>query len=188
MLIGPTSTKEEVEAYRERLLENPAGFIAQPTISLSTNPTAVSDGIAPRHIDLRPFILSHGDGKVDIVPGGLTRVAMVEDSLVVNSSQGGGIKDTWIVDDSKLNDLRAAKTHHSSFEVSALDHTNYYDRAQPIEAGYENLDDAPMILLLSTASQLIWLGRYSERLYYYDSVMKQLVKGDLKKSSSEAFN
>lgn len=182
MLIGPTSTKEEVEAYRERLLENPAGFIAQPTISLSTNPTAVSDGIAPRHIDLRPFILSHGDGKVDIVPGGLTRVAMVEDSLVVNSSQGGGIKDTWIVDDSKLNDLRAAKTHHSSFEVSALDHTNYYDRAQPIEAGYENLDDAPMILLLSTASQLIWLGRYSERLYYYDSVMKQLVKGDLKKS------
>ena len=90
MLIGPTSSKEQIAAYRKRLLDNPAGFIAQPTISLSTNPTAVASGIAPRHIDLRPFVLSHGDGTVDIVPGGLTRVAMTEGSLVVNSSQGGG--------------------------------------------------------------------------------------------------
>ena len=78
MLIGPTSSKEQIAAYRKRLLDNPAGFIAQPTISLSTNPTAVASGIAPRHIDLRPFVLSHGDGTVDIVPGGLTRVAMTE--------------------------------------------------------------------------------------------------------------
>ena len=192
MLIGPTSTKQEISDYRKRLLENPAGFIAQPTISLSTNPTAVADGIAPRHIDLRPFILSHGDGSVDIVPGGLTRVAMVEGSLVVNSSQGGGIKDTWVIDDSNLdtthsnNTLAAsAKTSshsHSSLEHGATDHANYYDRVQPIEAGYEHLGDAPMILLLSTASHLIWLGRHSERLYYYDSIMKQLIKGDLKKS------
>ena len=188
MLIGPTSTKKEVEAYRVRLLENPAGFIAQPTISLSTNPTAVSDGIAPRHIDLRPFILSHGDGSVDIVPGGLTRVAMVEGSLVVNSSQGGGIKDTWVVDDSHLqsptkkSNGQAGKCTPLASDANTSDHANYYDRVQPIEAGYETLDDAPMILLLSTASHLIWLGRYSERLYYYDDVMKSLVKDDLKKS------
>jgi len=183
MLIGPTSTKKEIEEYRLRLLENPAGFIAQPTISLSTNPTAVSDGIAPRHIDLRPFILSHGDGTVDIVPGGLTRVAMVEGSLVVNSSQGGGIKDTWIIDDSDLDNQQTDKCSPlSSVGVNASGHANYYDRVQPLETGYESLDDAPMILLLSTASHLIWLGRYSERLYYYDDVMKQLIKGDLKKS------
>lgn len=199
MLIGPTSTKQEIEAYRERLLENPAGFIAQPTISLSTNPTAVSDGIAPRHIDLRPFILSHGDGSVDIVPGGLTRVAMVEGSLVVNSSQGGGIKDTWVVDDRNLgssnfngsshNGNLPASTNHQAdkpdpvaLEATASCHANYYNRVQPTEAGYEHLDDAPMILLLSTASHLIWLGRYSERLYYYDNLMKQLIKGDLNKS------
>lgn len=185
MLIGPTSTKQEIEDYRVRLLENPAGFIAQPTISLSTNPTAVSDGIAPRHIDLRPFILSHGDGTVDIVPGGLTRVAMVEGSLVVNSSQGGGIKDTWVVDDSNLksaNKKTNCKCSPLSSDVNTSDHANYYDRVQPLEAGYEMLDDAPMILLLSTASYLIWLGRYSERLYYYDDVMKKLVKDDFKKS------
>ncbi|MBP2280959.1 putative circularly permuted ATP-grasp superfamily protein [Psychrobacter sp. PL19] len=192
MLIGPTSTKQEISDYRKRLLDNPSGFIAQPTISLSTNPTAVADGIAPRHIDLRPFILSHGDGSVDIVPGGLTRVAMVEGSLVVNSSQGGGIKDTWVIDDSNLDTVnsnnalsasaKAPPHNHSSLENGATDHANYYDRVQPIEAGYEHLGDASMILLLSTASHLIWLGRYSERLYYYDSILKQLIKGDLKKS------
>ena len=200
MLIGPTSTKQEIADYRTRLLANPSGFIAQPTIALSTNPTAISDGIAPRHIDLRPFILSHGDGTVDIVPGGLTRVAMIEGSLVVNSSQGGGIKDTWVIDDSsddhtsankpsthvaassipQSDDNQSAKT--SSLEPSAPYHASYYDRIQPIEAGYEGRDNAPMILLLSTASHLIWLGRYSERLYYYDNIMKQLIKGDLKRN------
>ena len=188
MLIGPTSTKQEIEEYRKRLLANPIGFIAQPTISLSTNPTAVSDGIAPRHIDLRPFILSHGDGTVDIVPGGLTRVAMVEGSLVVNSSQGGGIKDTWVIDDSNLTNSGNQYTDKSNRLSSDVNnsnnnngHTNYHDRVQPLEAGYENIDDAPMILLLSTASHLIWLGRYSERLYYYDDIMKQLIKGNLEK-------
>ncbi len=184
MLIGPTSTKQEISDYRKRLLDNPAGFIAQPTISLSTNPTAVSDGIAPRHIDLRPFILSHGDGSVDIVPGGLTRVAMVEGSLVVNSSQGGGIKDTWVIDDSDLkpsakNDVN--QTIKGDSQANAY-HANYHNPAQPLEAGYESFDDAPMILLLSTANHLIWLGRYSERLYCYDNIMKHLIKGDLKKS------
>jgi len=96
MLIGPASTKAEIEAYRKRVRANPANFIAQPTLSLSTCPTFVDKGIAPRHVDLRPFVLSGKE--VRLVPGGLTRVALREGSLVVNSSQGGGTKDTWVVD------------------------------------------------------------------------------------------
>jgi len=96
MLIGPASTKAEIEAFRQRLLAKPEGYIAQPTLALSACPTFVESGIAPRHIDLRPFVLS---GKnVTMVPGGLTRVALKEGSLVVNSSQGGGTKDTWILE------------------------------------------------------------------------------------------
>jgi len=96
MLVGPAATKAELEAFRKRLRANPANYIAQPTLSLSTCPTFVEKGIAPRHVDLRPFVLSGKE--VRIVPGGLTRVALKEGSLVVNSSQGGGTKDTWIVD------------------------------------------------------------------------------------------
>jgi uncharacterized circularly permuted ATP-grasp superfamily protein len=96
MLIGPASTRDEIDAFRERLVASPEGYIAQPTLSLSACPTFVDSGIAPRHIDLRPFVLS---GKtVSMVPGGLTRVALKEGSLVVNSSQGGGTKDTWILE------------------------------------------------------------------------------------------
>ena len=97
MLIGPTSSKAEIEAYRQRILANPSAFIAQPTLSLSTCPTFVDSGVAPRHLDLRPFVLSGKE--VVIVPGGLTRVALKAGSLVVNSSQGGGTKDTWILRD-----------------------------------------------------------------------------------------
>lgn len=97
MLVGPASTKAEIEAYRARILANPAEFIAQPTLSLSTCPTFVEAGIAPRHIDLRPFVLSGRD--ILLVPGGLTRVALKEGSLVVNSSQGGGTKDTWVLEE-----------------------------------------------------------------------------------------
>jgi len=96
MLVGPASTKAEIEDFRKALLANPSNYIAQPTLSLSTCPTFVESGIAPRHIDLRPFVLS---GKtVQMVPGGLTRVALKEGSLVVNSSQGGGTKDTWVLE------------------------------------------------------------------------------------------
>ncbi|MBM3393149.1 MAG: circularly permuted type 2 ATP-grasp protein, partial [Betaproteobacteria bacterium] len=98
MLIGPRSTRAQVAAFRDRLMGNPAGYIAQPTLALSACPTYVESGIAPRHIDLRPFVLSGRD--VGMVPGGLTRVALREGSLVVNSSQGGGTKDTWILEDS----------------------------------------------------------------------------------------
>ncbi len=96
MLVGPAATKAEIEDFRKALLANPSNYIAQPTLSLSTCPTFVESGIAPRHIDLRPFVLS---GKtVQMVPGGLTRVALKEGSLVVNSSQGGGTKDTWVLE------------------------------------------------------------------------------------------
>jgi uncharacterized circularly permuted ATP-grasp superfamily protein len=96
MLVGPASSRAEIAAFRERLLARPANYIAQPTLSLSTCPTFVEEGIAPRHIDLRPFVLVGRETRV--VPGGLTRVALRRGSLVVNSSQGGGTKDTWVVD------------------------------------------------------------------------------------------
>ncbi len=96
MLIGPAATAAERVAYAERIRANPGEFIAQPTLALSTCPTFVAQGIAPRHVDLRPYVVS---GKsIALVPGALTRVALKEGSLVVNSSQGGGTKDTWIVD------------------------------------------------------------------------------------------
>lgn len=95
MLIGPKSTKAEQELFVEKLKKNPEGFIAQPTLSLSTSPVLVDEGLAPRHVDLRPFVISGTD--VKLVPGGLTRVALKEGSLVVNSSQGGGVKDTWVL-------------------------------------------------------------------------------------------
>ena len=97
MLVGPAATKAEVEAFRAQLLANPSNYIGQPTLALSSCPTFVESGIAPRHIDLRPFVLS-GKKSVQMVPGGLTRVALKEGSLVVNSSQGGGTKDTWILE------------------------------------------------------------------------------------------
>jgi uncharacterized circularly permuted ATP-grasp superfamily protein len=96
MLIGPAASKDELAAFRQRILRTPEKYIAQPTLALSACPTFVEVGIAPRHIDLRPFVLSGRE--VTLVPGGLTRVALREGSLVVNSSQGGGTKDTWVLD------------------------------------------------------------------------------------------
>jgi len=96
MLVGPAASKAEIEAFRAKIVAAPDGFIAQPTLALSTCPTFVEDGIAPRHVDLRPFVLS--GQKTTVVPGGLTRVAMRQGSLVVNSSQGGGTKDTWVLE------------------------------------------------------------------------------------------
>ena len=96
MLVGPTSTAGEIERFRAILTARPDSYIAQPTLSLSTCPTFVEEGVAPRHLDLRPFVLTGRE--IRIVPGGLTRVALRKGSLVVNSSQGGGTKDTWVVD------------------------------------------------------------------------------------------
>ena len=96
MLVGPASTKAQIEDFRARVIVKPEGYIAQPTLSLSTCPTFVDSGIAPRHIDLRPYVLCGKETK--LVPGGLCRVALEEGSLVVNSSQGGGTKDTWVLE------------------------------------------------------------------------------------------
>ena len=95
MLVGPRSTKEQIEAFRARLIANPNNYIAQPTLSLSTCPTLADSSVSPRHLDLRPFVLISDE--VRLVPGGLTRVALKRGSLVVNSSQGGGTKDTWVL-------------------------------------------------------------------------------------------
>lgn len=96
MLVGPTSSKREIEEFRAKILAAPGNYIAQPTLALSTCPTYVENGVAPRHIDLRPYVLSGKE--ITMVPGGLTRVALKEGSLVVNSSQGGGTKDTWVLE------------------------------------------------------------------------------------------
>jgi uncharacterized circularly permuted ATP-grasp superfamily protein len=96
MLIGPASSKAEIAAFRRQIEAAPERYIAQPTLALSTCPTFAAQGLKPRHIDLRPFVLSGRD--ITIVPGGLTRVALREGSLVVNSSQGGGTKDTWVLE------------------------------------------------------------------------------------------
>jgi uncharacterized circularly permuted ATP-grasp superfamily protein len=96
MLIGPAASREQLDEFRARILAHPEGYIAQPTLALSTCPTFVNAGLAPRHIDLRPYVLSGRE--ITIVPGGLTRVALGDGSLVVNSSQGGGTKDTWVLE------------------------------------------------------------------------------------------
>jgi uncharacterized circularly permuted ATP-grasp superfamily protein len=98
MLIGPTATRREISHFRKKLEAQPDNYIAQPTLSLSTCPVLTRKGLAPRHVDLRPFVLCSPTG-VDITPGGLTRVALKKGSLVVNSSQGGGTKDSWVLDD-----------------------------------------------------------------------------------------
>jgi uncharacterized circularly permuted ATP-grasp superfamily protein len=95
MLVGPKSTRDQIESFRARLVARPENYIAQPTLALSAVPSFVDEGVAPRHVDLRPYCLV-GE-RVELVPGGLTRVALREGSLVVNSSQGGGVKDTWVL-------------------------------------------------------------------------------------------
>ena len=112
MLIGPHATQEQRLEFRARILARPGDYIAQPTLALSTCPTIAEQGIAPRHVDLRPFVLSGKD--IRIVPGGLTRVALKEGSLVVNSSQGGGTKDTWVLED----DGPEAGTSQSASQVA----------------------------------------------------------------------
>jgi uncharacterized circularly permuted ATP-grasp superfamily protein len=97
MLVGPAASKDELRAFREKIIAAPEKYIAQPTLALSTCPTFVDSGVAPRHIDLRPYVLSGRE--VRMVPGGLTRVALKAGSLVVNSSQGGGTKDTWVLEE-----------------------------------------------------------------------------------------
>ena len=97
MLVGPAASQQELEDFRAKLIAGPDGYIAQPTLALSTVPVLVEGGLAPRHVDLRPFVLV-SPTSIEVTPGGLTRVALAEGSLVVNSSQGGGTKDTWVLE------------------------------------------------------------------------------------------
>jgi uncharacterized circularly permuted ATP-grasp superfamily protein len=97
MLVGPVASRKELAAFADKLKARPGNYIAQPTLALSTTPILTQAGLAPRHVDLRPFVLV--SDRIRITPGGLTRVALSEGSLVVNSSQGGGTKDTWVLDD-----------------------------------------------------------------------------------------
>jgi uncharacterized circularly permuted ATP-grasp superfamily protein len=112
LVIGPQASPAELDELRARLIEDPRGWIAQPVVQLSTVPTLVGDAIAPRHVDLRPFAVNDGDD-VWVLPGGLTRVALPAGSLVVNSSQGGGSKDTWV--------LAGERTHQPSRPVVSLE-------------------------------------------------------------------
>ena len=131
MLVGPAASAAERDAFRARIIAQPDKYIAQPTLALSTCPTFVESGLAPRHIDLRPYVLS---GKtVNLVPGGLTRVALREGSLVVNSSQGGGTKDTWVM---KLG-LADRTLQHPTNQNQAM--------------------------LCRTANELYWMARHIER-------------------------
>jgi uncharacterized circularly permuted ATP-grasp superfamily protein len=98
MLVGPTASKREIVEFRGKIAQRPENYIAQPTLALSTCPVFTNQGLAPRHVDLRPFVLVSPEGIV-ITPGGLTRVALKKGSLVVNSSQGGGTKDSWVLAD-----------------------------------------------------------------------------------------
>ena len=97
MLVGPAASRQEIADFSDKLRARPGNYIAQPTLALSTSPILTSAGLAPRHVDLRPYVLV--SDRIRIVPGGLTRVALTEGSLVVNSSQGGGTKDTWVLND-----------------------------------------------------------------------------------------
>jgi uncharacterized circularly permuted ATP-grasp superfamily protein len=118
MLVGPAASKQELADFKLRIIANPANYIAQPTLALSTCPTLVEQGIAPRHVDLRPFVLS---GKtVTLVPGALCRVAMKEGSLVVNSSQGGGTKDTWVLQENVVENREPSSSSPAIIEEVAI--------------------------------------------------------------------
>lgn len=129
LVIGPDATKEELEALRQRLVADPRGWIAQPVLQLSTVPTLSGDKFGPRHVDLRPFALNDGE-EVWVLPGGLTRVALREGSLIVNSSQGGGSKDTWVLAESRNVPIEAEPRH----SISIRERTSVW----PVESSWRD--------------------------------------------------
>jgi uncharacterized circularly permuted ATP-grasp superfamily protein len=116
LVVGPRASKRELDDLRKRLIKDPRGYIAQPVVNFSTIPTLVEDGLRPRHADLRPFAVNDGND-VWVLPGGLTRVALPEGELVVNSSQGGGSKDTWVVGSDRITTREYMPTNS---QVSAI--------------------------------------------------------------------
>ncbi|WP_404312181.1 circularly permuted type 2 ATP-grasp protein [Agrococcus terreus] len=134
LVVGPDASQEELDALKERLLADPRGWIAQPVVQLSTIPTLVEDGMRPRHVDLRPFAVNDGK-EVWVLPGGLTRVALPEGQLVVNSSQGGGSKDTWVLADPR--EQLPVIDHDAEFGASGEPMT----RPMAIISGHEHPQD-----------------------------------------------
>ncbi|GAA2094853.1 circularly permuted type 2 ATP-grasp protein [Microlunatus panaciterrae] len=133
IVIGPQASAEELEALRRRVIADPRGWIAQPLVQLSTVPTLIGDRLAPRHVDLRPFAVNNGD-EVWVLPGGLTRVALPEGELVVNSSQGGGSKDTWVLGPPAVRWVERHQDQHEAFGR----HDQFSESVAPLD-----LDDTP---------------------------------------------
>jgi uncharacterized circularly permuted ATP-grasp superfamily protein len=128
MLVGPASTKQQQEDFKAAIKANPRDFIAQPTIQLSVHPTFVENRLEGRHVDLRPFVL-YGE-KIVIVPGGLTRVALPKGSLVVNSSQGGGSKDTWVLAERSLAQTQSQSQMSQSQSQSQMSQSQGSSQSQ----------------------------------------------------------
>ena len=131
MLIGPHTTKKEQDEFAAQIKENPRNYIAQPTLALSRAPTIVEDQFEGRHVDLRPYILYGKD--IFVMPGGLTRVALRKGSLVVNSSQGGGSKDTWVV--MKQTDSEAESNTQSQSQTNSPSQTQSQSQSQTKNEG-----------------------------------------------------
>jgi uncharacterized circularly permuted ATP-grasp superfamily protein len=131
LVVGPRASKKELEDLRKRLIKDPRGWIAQPVIQLSTIPTLVDQGLRPRHADLRPFAVNSGDD-IWVLPGGLTRVALPEGELVVNSSQGGGSKDTWVIGSDRTQNKTKIQTnsHVSSLVAGQTSADSGFSRQQ----------------------------------------------------------
>jgi uncharacterized circularly permuted ATP-grasp superfamily protein len=144
LVVGPKATRAELDALRQRLVADPRGWIAQPVVQLSTIPTLVEEGVRPRHADLRPFAVNDGRD-VWVLPGGLTRVALPEGQLVVNSSQGGGSKDTWVL---------GADPVHAERRVGAIVRDQAaHDRAAPPQPHGHQPDHAPLDVIDDTGEQ-----------------------------------
>ncbi|MDT5028870.1 MAG: hypothetical protein QOE61_5296 [Micromonosporaceae bacterium] len=158
IVIGPRATDSELAAVREQVLANPRGWIAQEMVLLSTAPAQVGDRLVPRHIDLRPFTVNDGE-RIQVLPGGLTRVALREGSLIVNSSQGGGSKDTWVLTSRPESGPEIdAPPAYPTYPAQAVRGT------VPIGARATNNRSSREVGMLSrVAEALFWVGRYVER-------------------------
>lgn len=141
IVIGPAASREELDQLRERLQADPRGWIAQPVVQLSTIPTLVEEGPEPRHVDLRPFALNSGDG-IWVLPGGLTRVALPRGEMIVNSSRGGGSKDTWVLAPGRTSDAAESSPSQSAGE-QVDDVADFADIEDPLDDSYDEYDEYP---------------------------------------------
>ena len=174
VLIGPAASKSELAAARNRLELDPRGWIAQPVVQLSTVPTLSDDGLEPRHVDLRPFAINAGEDDIWVLPGGLTRVALERGQLVVNSSQGGGSKDTWVLGsvDFPRRDRegrRREEVREEQAEIGGMhavpQSTHPEDQVQGQQQAQQQQARTSRCraMLSRIAESLFWIGRYVDR-------------------------